>query len=219
MASAVRHPLFARLYPRMARAMDEGGLAEHRQRLLAGLSGEALEVGAGPGGNFPHYPPTVSRVLAVEPEPRLRAIARTTAATAPVPVEVLDGMAERLPASDHSVDNVVFCLVLCSIPDPTAALAEARRVLRPGGQLRVLEHMRVDAGEHAWLARVQRLMDGTIWPALAGGCHTGRDTATAIERAGFTLAQVDRFWFPQARTPLSFHILATARISPEPPAE
>jgi ubiquinone/menaquinone biosynthesis C-methylase UbiE len=206
-AGTVRRPVFARLYPRMSRAMDEGGLVEHRRQLLAGLGGEVLEVGAGSGGNFPHYPSTVCRVLAVEPEPRLREIAAR--AYAPVDVEVVDGLADRLPVADHSMDAAVFCLVLCSVSDPATALAEARRVLRPGGQLRVLEHVRAD-GHPGW-SRAQRLLDATVWPALAGGCHAGRDTAAAIERAGFTVERLDRFLFPQARTPFSFHILAAAR--------
>ncbi|MGH3586534.1 MAG: class I SAM-dependent methyltransferase, partial [Pseudonocardia sp.] len=180
-AGTVRHPVFARLYPRMSRAMDEAGLAEHRRRLLEGLSGEVLEIGAGSGGNFPHYPSTVTRVLAVEPEPRLREIATRAGAAAAVDVEVVDGLAERLPVSEHSVDAAVFCLVLCSVPDPATALAEARRVLRPGGRLRVLEHVRAD-GHPGW-SRVQRLLDATLWPALVGGCHTGRDTAAAIGQA------------------------------------
>ncbi|WP_219413499.1 class I SAM-dependent methyltransferase [Pseudonocardia nigra] len=192
----------------MARAMDEGGLTEHRRQLLSGLRGEVVEIGAGPGGTFPHYPPTVTRVLAVEPEPRLRALARSAAAAAPVPVEVVDGLADRLPVADHTADAVVCCLVLCSVPGPAAALAEARRVLRPGGQLRVLEHGRADA---PGVARVQRLLDATIWPRLAGGCHTGRDTVAAIEQAGFTLDRLDRFLFPDTRAPFSWHVLATAR--------
>ncbi|TQL91156.1 class I SAM-dependent methyltransferase, partial [Pseudonocardia kunmingensis] len=114
--SVTRHPVFARLYPRMSRAMDEGGLVEHRRRLLAGLSGEVVEIGAGPGGNFPHYPPAVARVLAVEPELRLRDIAARAGTDAPVDVEVVDGLAERLPAVDRSMDAAVFCLVLCSVP-------------------------------------------------------------------------------------------------------
>lgn len=205
--ATVRHPLFARLYPRLSRAMDEGGLVEHRQQLLAGLGGEIVEIGAGPGGNFPHYPPAVTRVVAAEPEPHLRAIARVAAVEAPVPVDVVDGLAARLPLAEHSVDAAVFCLVLCSVPDPAAALREARRVLRPGGRLRVMEHVRADT---AGMARVQRVLDATIWPTVAGGCHTGRETVADIERAGFRIDRLDRFHFPNKPTPFSFHVLADA---------
>jgi ubiquinone/menaquinone biosynthesis C-methylase UbiE len=200
-------PVFARLYPRMSKAMEQGGMAERRRTLLTDLTGEVVEIGAGDGLSFVHYPPTVTRVLAVEPEPRLRAIAQAAAEKAPVPIEVVGGVAERLPAPDQRLDAAVFSLVLCTIPDPDAALSEAFRVLRPGGQVRFLEHVRADT---PGLVRIQRLLDATVWPLLLGGCHTGRDTATAIERAGFTIDRLDRFLFPQARTPISFHILGTA---------
>jgi ubiquinone/menaquinone biosynthesis C-methylase UbiE len=104
---------------------------------------------------------------------------------------------------------VVFCLVLCSVSDPAGALAEARRVLRPGGQLRALEHVRAD--EHPRLVRVQRWMDATVWPRIAGGCHLGRDTTTLIRQAGFDFDRIERFRFPDAATPASTHILASAR--------
>ncbi|MEO3861001.1 class I SAM-dependent methyltransferase [Acrocarpospora sp. B8E8] len=209
----VRRPIFARMYPRMAAAMDEGGMTERRRALLVGLTGEVVEVGAGHGVNFAHYPAEVARVVAVEPEPRLREQARAAAATAAGDVEVVPGLAERLPLADRSVDAVVFCMVLCSLLDVGAALAEARRVLKPGGQMRFLEHVRADT---PGLARVQDVLDATIWPRLVGGCRTGRDTVAAIEGAGFTVGNIEHFLFPQARTPFSFHALGTA--TPPPPS-
>ena len=204
---AVHHPVFARLYPVVGKAMERGGMDQRRQELLSVLAGEVVEVGAGDGLNFPHYPPAVTHVLAVEPEPHLRGLAREAASHAPVPVEVVDGLAERLPCTDGSADAVVVSLVLCSVADQTAALREIRRVLKPGGRLRFLEHVRADT---PGLVRVQRVLDATLWPRVAGGCHTGRDTAAAIERAGFTIQSLDRYLFPEARTPVSFHILGTA---------
>jgi ubiquinone/menaquinone biosynthesis C-methylase UbiE len=206
--TAVRHPLFARLYPRLARTMERRGMAGHRAALLAGLSGTVVEIGAGSGANFPHYPAAVTRVVAVEPEPRLRRTARAAAGHAPVPVEVVDGLAERLPAADASADAVVCALVLCSVRDQTAALGEIRRVLVPGGEFRFLEHVRADT---PGLVRVQRFMDATFWPRMVGGCRTGRDTTTAITEAGFTVDRLDRFLFPEVRTPTSSHVLGTAR--------
>ncbi len=205
---AVRHPIFARLYPRMARAMDRGGMTERRTELLAGLTGEVIEIGAGSGANFAHYPAGVTRVLAVEPEPHLRAVARAAAERAPVPVEVVDGLAERLPGGDGTADAVVYALVLCSITDPDPVFGEIRRVLRPAGEFRFLEHVRADT---PGLVRVQRFMDATFWPRIAGGCHLGRDTAAAIEHAGYTIQRVERFRFPDLRTPMSSHILGVAR--------
>ncbi len=204
------HPLFARFYATLAGpVLEKAGIAEHRRRLLAGLTGDVIEIGAGNGLNFPHYPPEVTRVVAVEPEPNLRTLAQTEARSAPVPVEIESARAERLPFPDASFDAAVVCLTLCSIADPGTALVELRRVLRPDGQLRFFEHVR--SGSPA-MRRVQRVLDATVWPRLMGGCHTGRDTHTALTTAGFTLTAVDRFDFPATRIPMpaATHILGTA---------
>lgn len=206
----VSHPVFARIYARMSPAMDREGAAEHRARLTAGLRGRVLEVGAGSGLNFAHYPREVAGVLAVEPEPYLRELARRSAALAPVPVEVVSGIAEALPAGDGTFDAAVTSLVLCSVSDQRAALRELFRVIRPGGELRFYEHVR--AGTPG-LTRIQELLDATLWPILAGGCHTSRDTAADIAEAGFELERLDRFRFPDLRIPMptSPHILGVAR--------
>jgi len=202
------HPVFARLYARVRPRLDEQGVGEHRRRLVDGLAGQVVEIGAGDGGNFAHYPAGVTSVVAVEPEPYLRAKAERSAAIAPVRVEVVNGTAERLPLADGSVDAAVTSLVLCSVPDQAVALAEAFRVLRPGGELRFYEHVAADAGR---LNGVQKILDATIYPPLAGGCHLRRDTAAAITSAGFTITTLDRFNFPPTGpNPAAPHILGRA---------
>lgn len=207
-ATSVSHPIFARLYERLSHLM-EPEVGQHRAELLAGLSGRVIEVGAGNGMNFPHYPPEVSEVLAVEPEPRLRAAAMRQAGSVRVPVRVVGGVAELLPAEDASFDAAVASLVLCSVSDQRQALAELLRVLRPSGQLRFYEHVR---SRQPRLARVQQATD-LLWPFFAGGCHTSRDTVAAIEGAGFQLERMSRFRFPPSRffIPSSPHVLGVAR--------
>jgi ubiquinone/menaquinone biosynthesis C-methylase UbiE len=188
--SAVHHPVFARLWSLMSRH-EPAEIRRHRDELLAGLSGRVIELGAGAGSNFAHYPATVTEVVAVEPEPYLRERARAAAARAGVRIEVVDGDADHLPASDASFDAAVACLVLCTVPDQAHALAELRRVLRRGGELRFYEHVRSD---QPVLALSQRAVDRVFWPRAFGGCHTARDTPSAIEAAGFEVEDQRRMW-------------------------
>jgi ubiquinone/menaquinone biosynthesis C-methylase UbiE len=208
-SDTVHHPIFARVYERLSRQEERRGGADLRKELLEGLSGRVIEVGAGNGLNFAHYPDSVTEVLAVEPEPRLRASAEKAAAQAPVPVRLVAGVAERLPADAGSFDAGVASLVLCTVPNQDAALMELRRVLRPGGELRFYEHV---VSRRPTAARLQRILDATIYPPLAGGCHLARDTQRAIQAAGFEIRSSRRFPFgPSARGPQVAHILGKAQ--------
>ena len=191
MAKQFRHPIFARVYDRLEGKKENSGETELRQELLAGTRGEVIEVGAGNGANFELYPKTVTRVLAVEPEDYLRERAIEEARNASVPVEVVDGLADQLPAEDETFDVGVASLVLCSVPSQASALAELRRVIRSGGELRFYEHV---LASHPGLARAQRIGQ-PIWSRLSGGCHPDRDTAGAIETAGFEIETCRRFFF------------------------
>jgi ubiquinone/menaquinone biosynthesis C-methylase UbiE len=205
----VSHPIFAHFFDRFVGRDKDRGEAELRRALVGGLSGRVAEVGAGNGINFEHYPETVDELVAIEPEPHLRAAAARAADDAPVPTTVVNGLAATLPLDPGSVDAVVVAGVLCSVPDQGAALAEFRRVLRPGGQLRFYEHVR---SRRAGFARFQDRVD-LVWPLLMGGCHPNRDTASAIATAGFRLERCRGFGFPaHARLyPVMPRILGVAR--------
>jgi SAM-dependent methyltransferase len=148
-----------------------------------------LEVGCGDGRAFEHYPPRVQHVLAVEPDPTARGAAAERAAAAPVPIDVVDGVADALPAGEGSVDAAISMGVLCTVPDPAAALAELRRVLNPGGELRFWEHVR---SPHSVFFALQRAADALFWTQALGGCRTTRDTEATIRAAGFLIVSLDR---------------------------
>jgi SAM-dependent methyltransferase len=197
------------MYMRTVKRRAAIGEEEYRRKLLAGLGGRVVELGAGPGSNLPFYPRTVEHVLAVEPESVLRAECIRNAAQAPVNVTVVDGVSGHLPADDGSLDGAVTSLVLCSVPDQDRALAELHRVLAPGGELRFYEHV---IAHNAAAAALQRLADATFWPRIAGGCHMSRDTGASVERAGFAVEWRERFNFtPGAPVPPIPHILGAAR--------
>ncbi|MFJ2949345.1 class I SAM-dependent methyltransferase [Streptomyces sp. NPDC087226] len=206
----VHHPLFARSYARVSVVAEtRAGMAGVRRRLLGGLSGRVIEIGAGNGLNFAHYPGTVSEIVAIEPERALRALAVEAALRAQVPVDVVPGAAEALPVKSEAFDAVVLSLVLCSVRDVPRALAELRRVLRPGGEVRFFEHGR---GGGRIMRLTQRALDRTVWPPLAGGCHMARDPVGALREAGFELGPYRRMLMPEKgpALPTSFCVMGAA---------
>jgi SAM-dependent methyltransferase len=206
----VHHPLFARYYARISvSAETRMGMAGVRERLLSGLSGRVIEIGAGNGLNFSHYPGSVSEVVALEPERVLRQLAVEAALRAGVPVDVVPGAAEALPVKSEAFDAAVVSLVLCSVRDLPRALGEVRRVLRPGGEVRFFEHGR---GGGRAMGLTQRVLDRTLWPPLNGGCHLSRDPIGALRDAGFELGPYRRMLMPEKgpRLPTSYCVLGTA---------
>ncbi|MFW6067694.1 MAG: methyltransferase domain-containing protein [Myxococcota bacterium] len=182
----------AAIYDRFCRRMEEECLSDWRAHLLSSLEGDVLEVGAGTGANLPHYPERVSRLVITEPDPHMRRqLARKHGHRMGGRVELLDGSVEELPAEDASVDAVVATLVLCSVPDPSRALAEIHRVLRPGGRYVFLEHVAADAHTHPGRRRWQGRIE-PVWKRIAGNCHLTRETEAHIRGAGFELEWVER---------------------------
>jgi ubiquinone/menaquinone biosynthesis C-methylase UbiE len=205
-----RHPLFARCLARSAAISERKGAGALRRRLLDGLAGRVVEVGAGSGIQFRHYPDAVTEVIAIEPEPTLRTMAQKAAREAPMPVRVLAGLADELPLADASVDAGVCAGVLCSVEDPTAALTELARVIRSSGELRFYEHV---ASPRPRAAALQRGLDATgIWRRAMGGCHTARRTDAAISAAGFRIYRLEHFSFRPTLldTPVAPKILGRA---------
>lgn len=197
--------MFASRYDSATRQLEETELGRRRAALLAGLSGNVFDVGAGTGANLPHFPPSCS-VTAVEPDPHMRRRLEEKAASgAPAAVTVSGGSAEALPAAHGTVDAVVFTLVLCTVPEQAAALAEARRVLKPGGRLLFLEHIR-GTGRHAKAQDFLR----PLWSFAAQGCQINRDTPAAIATAGFSVHVEEQFTVQPGWLPVNPFVLGTA---------
>lgn len=195
------------MYERVSAESERRGTAAHRQRLLAGLTGKVIEVGAGNGMNFSHYPESVAEVVAIEPEDRLRVLAERAATSARVPIRVVAGHADAFPFGEAAFDAAVVSLVLCSVRDPGRSLAELRRVLRPGGELRFFEHVR---SSNLLLGALEDLVT-PLWSRAAGGCHLNRDAAAAIRKAGFRIEDVERFAYrPLRGAPPHAHVLGRA---------
>ncbi|MDQ4116925.1 MAG: class I SAM-dependent methyltransferase [Actinomycetota bacterium] len=198
------HRVFAAFYDRLVAPLERTVIGPIRTELIGPLTGAVLDVGAGTGADLRHFR-AAARVVAAEPDPAMRRRLTARLDEARVPVEVSDAGAEALPFPDAAFDAVVFTLVLCTIPHPDRALAEARRVLRPGGRLVVLEHVR-GHGRHArWQSRLD-----PVWTRVMAGCHLDRDTATTVRSAGFEPDHEQRFTVPPSWGPTSSLLRLTA---------
>ncbi len=185
----IRPALYDFFGPRM-----EKHFAEHRRKALAQAHGRVLEIGGGTGFNLPHYPSGIEELVVTEPAPGMLERARRRAATSGLPVTFRQASAEELPFEESSFDTVVSTLVLCSVDDVDRALAEIHRVLRPGGQLIFVEHVRSDDPRRAkWQDRLER-----PWMVLADGCHPNRATLERIEAGPFEVVDVERGELPQS---------------------
>jgi ubiquinone/menaquinone biosynthesis C-methylase UbiE len=184
---------FAAFYDRGLKATEEGGLREMRRELLSQASGRTIDLGAGTGVNLDLFPEAVSDLVMAEPDPHmLKQLRAKTSGRGGV--EVVGASAQELPFADDSFDTAVFTLVLCTVPDPAAALSEAGRVLKPGGKLLFIEHVRAgEAGLAAWQDRFEK-----PWRFLADGCHCNRDTVAALESSSLRLEQVEQGRLPKA---------------------
>ncbi|HVK73319.1 MAG TPA: methyltransferase domain-containing protein [Kofleriaceae bacterium] len=179
----------AELYDHICADSDDAGMGIWRAQVCGDLTGDVVEVGAGTGLMFRHYPAD-ARVTAVEPDDAFAALARPRAAAAAATIDVVAGVAERLPGGDHVRDGALVGLVLCTVADPAVALAELRRVLRPGAPLRLIEHVRSPRPIAGALMRAAN----PAWRALnRQGCNMDRDPLPAIEAAGFTIERVEAF--------------------------
>lgn len=185
---------FSAYYDRAFEATEEAGLRELRRALLAGARGRVLELGAGTGLNLEHYRDGIESLTLVEPDPHMSKQLHPKLERSEYPVEVVEAPAERLPFAADSFDTAVVTLVLCTVPDPEAALVEVARVLRPGGELLFLEHVRSHEESLArWQDRLER-----PWRFLGDGCHCNRDTAAAIEASPLELEEIGHATLPKA---------------------
>jgi ubiquinone/menaquinone biosynthesis C-methylase UbiE len=196
-----------RILDRVLRSAD---FRQVRARVAADLDGEVLEIGFGSGLNVPHYPRGVTQVLAIDPAIAGRKLAAGRIAQSATPVVFAGLDAGRLPASDASVDHVLSTWTLCTVPDAAAALAEIRRVLKPGGSLHFAEHGRAPEPK---VARLQRHLN-PLQGRLFGGCHLDRPIDRLIADAGFELTRLDNYYLRGSRAVgYTFEGIATKPVS------
>jgi ubiquinone/menaquinone biosynthesis C-methylase UbiE len=199
--------MMAHFYDRMM-ADYEDWIESRKRDLFRGISGRVIEVGPGTGSNFRHLPATI-RWLGIEPNPYMHERLRQKARAAGIEAQLQTGEAGALPAADASTDYVISTLVFCSVPDLPQALAEIRRVLRPGGRLIFLEHVCAPRGTR--LRLLQNLLR-PAWQMIGDGCRINRDTGAAIRAAGFHPVELEEFRVPRPPAPawVSPHIMGQA---------
>ena len=186
---------FSALYDRCFKAAEEAGLREMRREVLSGARGRVLEIGAGTGLNLELYPREgLDSLVVTEPDPHMFKQLRERAPKVCAGAELVQAGGEDLPFDDDSFDTVTVTLVLCTVPDQAATLREIKRVLKPGGRLLFLEHVR---SNHADLARWQDRLEKP-WRFLGDGCHCNRDTEAGIRAAGFELSGIEHPELPKA---------------------
>lgn len=186
--------IFSAIYDPLLKGTEEAGLRERRRETLSAAYGRTIDIGAGTGANLDLFPAGLERIVMAEPDPHMTKRLRRKLAESRADVELVEAGAERLPVEDASFDTAVFTLVLCTVPDPAAALAEAARVLKPGGQLLFVEHVRAeDAGLARWQDRLE-----SPWRLFADGCRCNRDTVATIEASPLTLESVERGELPKS---------------------
>jgi ubiquinone/menaquinone biosynthesis C-methylase UbiE len=185
---------FSAIYDRAMKSTEEAGMREIRRETLAAARGRTIDIGAGTGLNVELYPEGVAELVLAEPDEHMLNHLRPKVPTWGRDVDVVQAPADRLPFDDDSFDTAVFTLVLCTVPDPAAALKEAARVLKPGGELLFVEHVRSpEPGLARWQDRLER-----PWRFLGDGCHCNRDTVATIEASPFEVKRVERGELPKA---------------------
>jgi SAM-dependent methyltransferase len=214
---------FARYYDRALKATEENGLGEMRAALLAEARGRVVEIGAGTGVNVDLYGPGIEDLTLVEPDQHMAARLRERLQGgeggdgpagpvdgAPAPRRLVEAPAEALPFADDTFDTGVATLVLCTVPDPVAAMAELARVLKPGGRLLFIEHVRSDDADRArWQDRLEK-----PWRFMADGCHCNRDTAATLAASAFRVERLDHGKMPKAIPIVRPLIRGTAVLEP-----